>query len=84
MNGNMTREHAKISSPVTEVIVMKELFAKNPKQLDICLRLLHAEEIMFTVHVHETAKRKIYYGIAITVDTDKFIEIENKYRILTS
>lgn len=62
---------------------MKELIAKNPKQLDICLRLLYAEKIGFTVHVHESNKKKIYYGISITVDAKKQAEIEEKYRILT-
>ncbi len=63
--------------------MMKELIAKNPKQLDICLRLLYAEKIGFTVHVHETNKKKIYYGVAIHTDEETQAAIEEKYRILT-
>lgn len=76
--------HALFTTPVREeVIMMKELIAKNPKQLDICLRLLYAEKIGFKVHVHETEKRKIYYGIELNTDEETHAAIEEKYRILT-
>lgn len=71
------------SSVKEEVITMKELIAKNPKQLDICLRLLYAEKIGFEVHVHETEKRKIYYGVEVNTDEETRAAIEEKYRILT-
>jgi len=32
---------------------MKELKAKNAKQLDICLRMLYAERVIFIVRVIE-------------------------------
>lgn len=62
---------------------MTELIAKNPKQLDICLKLLHAEGILFTVRVIDT-KKKILYGVSANVDDKQAKLIEEKYRILTS
>lgn len=62
---------------------MTELIAKNPKQLDICLKMLHAEDISFTVRVIDT-KKKILYGVSADVDDKQARLIEEKYRILTS
>lgn len=62
---------------------MKELIAKNPKQLDICLRLLFAENVQFQVRVIKTDTGKILYGITPLTD-DKMISIvEEKYFVLT-
>lgn len=63
---------------------MNGFLAKNPKQLDLCLRLLYAERIDFIVKVEETAKRKIVYKVFAKADTEKQLELKEKYRILTS
>lgn len=63
---------------------MKEFIARNPKQLDLCLRLLYTECIPFVVTVGETDKRRIIYCIAIDVDERKTDELKEKYRILIS
>lgn len=63
---------------------MKELIAKNDKQLGLCLRLMHAENVDFFVRVHETGKGKIYFGVSVKTDNHRFSEIAEKFRILTS
>lgn len=63
---------------------MNGFLAKNSKQLDLCLRLLYAERIDFIVKVEETMKRKIVYKIYAKADTEKQLELKEKYRILTS
>ena len=63
---------------------MRYLYAKNPKQLDICLRLLYAEHTNFRVEVQETIKQKIVYVIYVETTGDKMASIEEKYRILIS
>ncbi len=63
---------------------MNGFLAKNPKQLDLCLRLLYAEHIGFIVKVEETAKRKIVYKVFAKADIEKLSELEEKYRILIS
>lgn len=63
---------------------MREFTAKNPKQLDLCLRLLYAEHIQFYVRVRESTKKKIEYAIRAEVDEQKMNELEEKYRILIS
>ena len=63
---------------------MNMLIAKNPKQLDICLRFLYAEKVEFRVSVCESDIGKIYYEIA-TITDDKAIKLlQEKYRILIS
>ncbi len=64
---------------------MKELLAKNPKQLDICLKLLYAEHVKFSVEVTETATKKIVYLVS-AYGLDKLAEnvLEEKYHILIS
>lgn len=63
---------------------MLELYAKNPKQLDICLRLLYAEKIDFTVSVREDHKGKVFYAVTVDLDTeDARIAIKEKYRLMT-
>lgn len=63
---------------------MRYLYARNPKQLDICLRLLYAENIAFSVEIHETLKDKIIYYIGVLVDGDKMADLERKYKIMVS
>ena len=63
---------------------MRNLIARSPKQLDICLRLLYAEHVIFSVNVQESNKRKIEYMISADVNEDKMAELEEKYRILIS
>lgn len=63
---------------------MKEFKAVNPKQLDICLRMLYAEKLQFFVAVVENQKRKIEYRISVAVDEQTFEMLEERYRILTS
>ena len=63
---------------------MKEFTAKNPKQLDLCLKLLYAERIGFSVRVCENTKKKIEYKIGIQATEQQVAELEEKYRILIS
>lgn len=63
---------------------MHEFIANNPKQLDLCLKMLYAEKIDFLVHVDETNKRKIFYRITVEVDEVKKAELDERYRILIS
>lgn len=60
------------------------LIAKNPKQLDIALRLLYAEKIGFSVAVCETQKGKIFYRVNLVSDELIAADLQEKYRILTS
>ena len=63
---------------------MDKLIARNPKQLDLCLRMLYAEGILFNVRVVETEKRKIAYEISIKTDEHVVEMLREKYRILIS
>lgn len=63
---------------------MKAFLAKNPKQLDICLKLLYAEKVGFTVAVTENRKRKIEYLITALTDDKTIGMLLEKYRILIS
>lgn len=65
-------------------IGMKEFIAKNPKQLDICLKLLYAEKVGFNVKVKETEKHRIVYEIIADTDAQTYELLREKYRILTS
>lgn len=65
-------------------ISMKEFIAKNPKQLDICLKLLYAEKVGFNVKVKETDKHRITYEIIADTDAQTYELLREKYRILTS
>ena len=67
-----------------EVKIMKEFRAKNPKQLDLCLKLLYAELMGFSVSVSENIKKKIEYVIIVDADEQKICELQEKYRILIS
>jgi hypothetical protein len=63
---------------------MKEFEARNPKQLDICLRLLYAENVSFSVRITETEKRKIVYMIGVQAEDQVCEVLREKYRILIS
>lgn len=63
---------------------MRSFMAKNPKQLDLCLRLLYFEKVPFLVEVCETNKKKIAYEIKVEVTEQKMDELVEKYRILIS
>lgn len=63
---------------------MKKFTARNPKQLDICLKLLYSEGVSFTVSVMETTKKKILYEIKADANEHHVEELMEKYRILIS
>lgn len=65
---------------------MNMLIAKNPKQLDIGLRLLYAEKVKFQVQVDENEYGRIYYSIHIdrTLSENDTKLLMEKYRILIS
>ena len=63
--------------------LMKELIARNPKQLDLCLRLLFAEGIQFQVRLFKTEKGKVLYGITLLADDKTASIVEEKYFTLT-
>lgn len=63
---------------------MNELTAFNPKQLDICLKLLYAEGIDFRVVVYETETKKIAYLVKVSADAQTVEQLREKYRILIS
>ncbi len=63
---------------------MNDFIAKNPKQLDLCLRLLYAERIGCNVKISETNKGKIIYIIKAEADDETIELIKDKYRILIS
>lgn len=64
--------------------LMRTFLARNPKQLDLCLKLLYSEGLSFSVRVVESAKRKIEYEVGISVDEHRMTELEEKFRILVS
>lgn len=63
---------------------MKTFLAKNPKQLDICLKMLYSEHVSFAVAVTETTKKKIVYEITANADEQLIEGLMEKYRILIS
>lgn len=63
---------------------MRELIAKNAKQLDRCLRLLYAEHVHFTVEVVETKQRKIVYSVKVNAEERIAAIVSEKYRIMIS
>ncbi len=67
-----------------EVMDMKVFLARNPKQLDLCLKLLYSEKVTFSVKIRESAKKKIEYEIGAEATELKAAELEDKYRILIS
>lgn len=63
---------------------MKEFKAVNAKQLDLCLKMLYAEKLCFSVTVMENQKQKIEYRISVPVDEQTFERLNERYRILIS
>ena len=63
---------------------MQEFIAENPKQLNLCLRLLYAEHVNFSVWVIENPKGTIIFGVAVNVNDQRMTELEEKYRIMIS
>lgn len=61
-----------------------EFTAKNPRQLDICLRMLYSEKIGYSVRISETDQRKIIYLIGISEDAEIVEMLQERYRIMTS
>ncbi len=61
-----------------------EFIARTPKQLDICLRLLYAENIRFMVEVQETNNHKIIYAVKALTEAQRISELKETYRILIS
>lgn len=61
---------------------MKEIICKNARQLDICLRMLYAENIGFQVNVFENEKRKICYGVTPETDDDRIAVFEEQFKML--
>lgn len=63
---------------------MKTFIAKNPKQLDLCLKLMHMENVRFTVTVTQPSKHKIVYEVYASVDGAAGEALERKYDVLIS
>lgn len=63
---------------------MKKFLAVNSKQLGICLKMLYAEKITFTVEVVENNKGKINYIISVDIDDSLDTKLRERYRILIS
>lgn len=63
---------------------MRFLNAKNPKQLNLCLRMLYAEKVKWTVDIVEDNNGKIRYEIGVDVTDEEYNSLREKYRILIS
>ena len=63
---------------------MQRFVARNGKQLTVCLKLLYAEKVPFSVKVEEYHKGRIMYTIEVTVGPAQMLELREKYRILIS
>lgn len=84
-NDNGSMVCARNTSPIMEGGDSMQVFtAKNPKQLDLCLKLLYSERVTFSVRVRESTKKKIEYVITADADELKVEELMEKYRILIS
>lgn len=76
---------AQTTSPIMEGgEIMRTFLARNPKQLDLCLKLLYSEKTPFSVRVVESTKKKIEYEIGVNVTGEHMTELEEKYRIMIS
>jgi hypothetical protein len=64
--------------------LMHSFRARNPRQLDICLRMLYADGIPFHVRIEENERQRIEYVISIHSDEDAFLTLLERYRILVS
>ena len=63
---------------------MKTFVARNAKQLDLYLRLIHMEELPFTVNVVKNDKQKIVYEISVEADQQKLELLSDKIQVFTS
>jgi len=64
---------------------MNEFIAKNPRQLDLCLRFLYSENKTFSIDLKETDKGKIIYEItANDTDQEEAKKLLEKYQNLIS
>lgn len=63
---------------------MGYLVAKNDKQLGLCLRMLYADNIPFTVKVVENNKQRIEFHVYAGTDESKVQELTERFRILVS
>lgn len=63
---------------------MNALYAQNPRQLGICLKLLYSENIKWVVDIYEDNKGRIRYKIGVFAEGIRFDEVKEKYRILIS
>lgn len=63
---------------------MKKFIAKNPKQLDICLKLMYMENVRFSISVTQPSKRKIVYEVYASIDGIAGDDLERKYNVLIS
>ena len=63
---------------------MRYLDAKNPKQLNLCLRMLYAEKVKWAVDIVEDSNGKIRYKIGVDANEEEFLVLKEKYRILIS
>lgn len=61
---------------------MKELVAKNGKQLEMCLKTLYAEHIPFLVDIRFTDKEKIVYVVSVDVDDKTIEKLKFKYKVM--
>jgi len=65
---------------------MKEITAKNTRQLDMLLRVLFAEKIgiQFKIRAVKTDANKFSYLVEVETDDAKIKELEERLRILTA
>lgn len=63
---------------------MSYFLAVNDKQLGICLRMLYAENIQGLVETVKNSKGKIEFHIRINEETGRFVQLDERYRILIS
>ncbi|MCM1525248.1 MAG: hypothetical protein NC120_12415 [Ruminococcus sp.] len=63
---------------------MQDFLAVNSKQLGICLKMLYAEKVRYSVKVVENNKGKINYIINAEVDNDTYKKLRERYRIMIS
>lgn len=84
-NDNGSMVCARNTSPIMEGGDSMQVFtAKNPKQLDLCLKLLYSERVGFSVSVRESTKKKIEYAVTVQADEQTIEKLREKYRILIS
>lgn len=62
---------------------MQSFLARTDRQLGLCLRMLYAENIGYSVDVFENEKNRIVFRISVKVSDERMSELERKYHILT-